>query len=123
METIFIKRSAQDILRILKPIALALDRVQSENALLGDALEIWFELSWKCPDEYQSILANSKTDPNEVRIKIHDQILTFITWQYYAIFEIGIFSGNGKHRTQNWKFVREMNRKDKHRLREAAVHY
>ena len=52
MEQFIIKRNAQDILKIPKPIAVALDRVQSEKAFMGDVFEIWFELRSKCPYDY-----------------------------------------------------------------------
>ena len=36
-----IKRNAEDYLRLMKPIAVALDKVQSDSCKLSEAVEVW----------------------------------------------------------------------------------
>ena len=52
MEHIQIKRSAQDLLSILKPVGIALDKLQSDGVYLGDVVEIWFQLRSVFLEEY-----------------------------------------------------------------------
>ena len=52
MEQIQIKRSAQDLLNILKPVGIALDKLPSDSVYLGDVVEVWFQLSSVFPEEY-----------------------------------------------------------------------
>ena len=49
MEQIQIKRSAQDLLNILKPVGIAVDKLQSDGVYPGDVVEIWFQLRKMCP--------------------------------------------------------------------------
>ena len=39
-----IKRDAEDLLIRLKPISVALDRIQRENAIISDTVEVWKQL-------------------------------------------------------------------------------
>ena len=41
MRDINIKRNAEDYLRSMKPITVALDKVQSDSCKLSEAVEVW----------------------------------------------------------------------------------
>ena len=41
VQNINIKRNAEDYLKRMKPIAVALDKVQSDGCKLSDAVEVW----------------------------------------------------------------------------------
>ena len=45
VQDISIKRNAEDYLKCMKPIAVALDKVQSDTCKISDAVEVWKELS------------------------------------------------------------------------------
>ena len=45
VQDISIKRNAEDYLKRMKPIAVALDKVQSDTCKIRDAVEVWKELS------------------------------------------------------------------------------
>lgn len=45
VQDISIKRNAEDYLKRMKPIAVALDKVQSDTCKISDAVEVWKELS------------------------------------------------------------------------------
>lgn len=46
-----IKRSAEELLQRLKPIAVALDKVQRDNCTIADAVNIWKQLETDLPLE------------------------------------------------------------------------
>ena len=45
VQDISIKRNAEDYLKCMKPITVALDKVQSDTCKISDAVEVWKELS------------------------------------------------------------------------------
>ena len=45
VQDISIKRNAEDYLKRMKPIAIALDKVQSDSCVLSEAVEVWNRLS------------------------------------------------------------------------------
>ena len=47
-----IKRSAEELLQRLKPIAVALDKVQRDNCTIADAVNIWKQLETDLPLEW-----------------------------------------------------------------------
>ncbi|XP_050710213.1 uncharacterized protein LOC126994981 [Eriocheir sinensis] len=47
----YIKRSAEDMLKILKLIAIALDKVQRDRCDIGEATEVWKDLQNKLAEE------------------------------------------------------------------------
>ena len=44
-----LKRSAEDLLERLQPIAIALDKVRSDGCTIADAVEVWKTLETKLP--------------------------------------------------------------------------
>ena len=45
VQDLSIKRNAEDYLKCMKPIAIALDKVQSDSCKLSEAVEVWKRLS------------------------------------------------------------------------------
>ena len=45
VQDISIKRNAEDYLKHMKPITIALDKVQNDTCRISDAVEVWKELS------------------------------------------------------------------------------
>jgi len=45
VQDISIKRNAEDYLKRMNPIAVALDKAQSDTCKISDAVEVWKELS------------------------------------------------------------------------------
>lgn len=68
-----IKRNAEDLLARLKPISVALDRMQSETTHIAEAVEIWIELQTKLND----IL------PGEFKKKLDARMKSALTGAHY----------------------------------------
>lgn len=53
-----LKRKAEDLLKLLKPISVALDRMQKDSTSIADSVSIWKELETQfesCPDSLKKI--------------------------------------------------------------------
>ena len=70
VQNISIKRNAEDYLQRLKPIAVALDRVQRDTCLLGGAVEAWKALGKDWEESEQPLSAMKKYQER------YDQALT-----------------------------------------------
>ena len=57
MEDIGLKRVASELLEILKPIAIALDKLQRDTAVLGDVCESWDNLCTAAPSQFQEVVS------------------------------------------------------------------
>ena len=70
-----IKRNAEEFLVRLKPISIALDRIQRDNAIISDTVEVWKML--------QADLKNTG-QPNNVLTKVHNRATQAITPAHYC---------------------------------------
>ena len=57
MEDIGLKRVASELLEILKPIAIALNKLQRDTAVLGDGCEIRDNLCTASPSQFQEVVS------------------------------------------------------------------
>ena len=57
LEDISLKRNIQDLQKVFRPISFALDKLQSSSCLLGDVVEIWYEMRTVFPIAYCSKLS------------------------------------------------------------------
>ena len=76
-KNIGIKRNAEDFLMRLKPISVALDRVQSDTCVISETVEIWKdpEKTFKENDQPISTLKHVKYGYNQVMTDSHFYVL------------------------------------------------
>ncbi|KAI6648625.1 Transposase [Oopsacas minuta] len=70
-----IKRNAEDLFIRLKPISVALDRIQRENAIISDTVEVWKTL-------YEDLLSSQQ--PAHVLRKVDERAAQAISPAHYS---------------------------------------